>query len=283
MQTPTPISIDHAKLLDALLPVTLAAARIQMSYFRGKTAVSSKPDASPVTAADQESETLIVTALNALAPGIPVVAEEAAAAGHVPDIGKSAGQEFFLIDPLDGTREFIADRPEFTINIALVRDGTPRFGIVYAPALGILYASLGDASAIEASVQPTATRTRFANLTARPIRTRAAPAGGLIAVASRSHGNVATDAFLGQYRIAQRIAAGSSLKFCVLAKGEADIYPRLGRTCEWDTAAGHAVLVAAGGIVTTLDGQPLTYGRSAPRFLNPDFVAWGQHVLPVQY
>ena len=283
MQGKAPLSIPQSVLADTLLPVVLAAARIQMRYFRAGTAVLTKTDASPVTVADQESEALIEKALAALAPNLPVVAEEAAAAGRVPKLNGDAGQEFFLVDPLDGTREFIADRPEFTINIALIRDGAPRFGIIYAPALGVLYATLGDGDAIEALVKPTAAVTHFAELDATRIRSRAAPADGLVAIASRSHGTAGTEAFLGQYKVKRRTSAGSSLKFGELAKGAADIYPRLGRTCEWDTAAGQAILVAAGGSVTTLDGVPLRYGKTADRFLNPDFVAWGREPLPPQY
>ncbi len=279
----SPLSITHAALADAVLPAVIAAARVQMHHFRSGTAVMTKSDASPVTVADQQSEALIVAALEAIAPAVPVIAEEAAAAGQLPDLAASSRREFFLVDPLDGTREFIADRPEFTINIALVCDGVTRFGIIYAPALGVLYATLGDDQAIETTLLPSSTVTRFADLAPTPMRTRIAPTAGLVAVASRSHGTSGTDAFLGQYKVQRRMTAGSSLKFGVIAKGEADIYPRLGPTCEWDTAAGHAILSAAGGSVTTLDGAPLRYGNSAAKYLNPDFVAWGRHPLPPQF
>lgn len=271
-----------ADLADALLPAILAAARLQMRYFRSGAAVETKSDATPVTVADKESEAVILAALARVAPNTPVIAEEAMAAGRMPDIGGGA-VDFFLVDPLDGTREFIADRPEFTINIALIRNRSPSFGIIYAPALGELYATLGERHAVEAQVQPDRSVLRFADLAPREIRSRAAPAEGLIAVASRSHGTPGTDAFLGQYKIARRIAAGSSLKFCQVAKGEADIYPRVGRTSEWDTAAGQAILQAAGGSVTMLDGTPLLYGNSAERFRNPDYVAWGRGPLPPQF
>ena len=279
----TPLSIEHYLLADALLPAVMTAARVQMRYFRAGTAVITKADATPVTAADQESETIILAALATLAPRVPVIAEEAMAAGQMAVTGSGPGAELFLVDPLDGTREFIANRPEFTINIALVRDGVPRFGIIYAPALGVLYATLGEDQAIEAQVLPDAEVTRFADLATARIRSRAAPADGLVAVASRSHGSQATDAFLGQYKIARRTAAGSSLKFCVVAKGEADIYPRCGPTCEWDTAAGQAILSVAGGCVTTLDGVPLVYGKRDQKFRNPDYVAWGRGPLKPEF
>ncbi len=275
-------AMPTAALADALLPAVLAAARLQMRYFRSGTTVETKSDATPVTVADMKSEAIILAALARVAPNIPVIAEEAMATGRMPNIGTGTG-EFFLVDPLDGTREFIADRPEFTINIALIRERTPCFGIIYAPALGVLYATLGQRHAVEVQLQPDRTPLRFADLAPREIRSRAAPAEGLIAVASRSHGSPGTDAFLGQYKIIQRIAAGSSLKFCQVAKGEADIYPRVGRTSEWDTAAGQAILQASGGSVTTLDGTPMRYGNSAERFRNPDYVAWGRGPLPPQH
>ncbi len=275
-------SMPPAALADALLPAVLAAARVQMRYFRAGAKVVTKADSSPVTAADEESEAVLLAALAQVAPNVPVVAEEAMASGRMPDVG-GGGVDFFLVDPLDGTREFIADRPEFTINVALVRAREPRFGIIYAPAQGVLYATLGDSHAIEAHVQPDSAAARFADLAIKEIRSRTAPSDGLIAVASRSHGTPGTDAFLGQYTVARRTAAGSSLKFCLVAKGEADIYPRVGRTNEWDTAAGQAILRAAGGSVTTLDGAPLLYGKSADNFRNPDYVAWGRGPLPPQH
>ncbi len=277
------LSLSHARLADALLPAVLDAACIQMRYFRAGTAVQTKSDATPVTVADQESEAVLLAALARLAPGVPVVAEEAAAAGRVPNLAGSGMAELFLVDPLDGTREFIADRPEFTINIALVRQGVARFGLIYAPAQGVLYATLNDSQAVELSIAPDADARRFAELRTHEIRSRAAPVAGLVAVASRSHGSAGTDAFLGQYTIAQRTGAGSSLKFCVVAKGAADIYPRVGQTMEWDTAAGQAILTAAGGSVTTLDGAPLHYGKHAQGFRNPDYVAWGRGPLPPQH
>ena len=283
MPTATPLSLAHASLADAVLPSVLAAARIQMGYFRSGTAVITKADTTPVTAADRLSEAVILAALAQIAPSVPVIAEEAMAAGVMPQLGPEPDAEFFLVDPLDGTREFINGRPEFTINIALVRGGVPRFGLIYAPASGILTATLGDDHCVEAYVAPDAAVTRLAELTLNAIHTRTAPAAGLVAVASLSHNSPGTDAFLAQYTIIRRIAAGSSLKFCLVAKGNADIYPRVGPTCEWDVAAGHAILRAAGGTVTRLDGARFGYGNQAGRFRNPDFVAWGRSPLPPQH
>ena len=227
-----------------------------------------------------------MAALARLAPEIPVVAEEEAAAGRLPSIGR----QFFLVDPLDGTREFIAGRAEFTINIALIEDGIPVFGLVYAPATGDFFLTPDKGRAAYACV-PTIGRVpqglsqveKTSALSAsafKSIRVRAANATALVAVASRSHMNAETEAFLARYAIVSRQQAGSSLKFCLLAKGEADVYPRLGRTCEWDTAAGHAILAAAGGQVVKLDGTPLLYGKAAAHYANPDFIAWGGPPLP---
>lgn len=277
------LSISHAALADGLLPAVLAAGRTQMRYFRSGAAIEIKADRTPVTAADQESEAILSAALAALAPGVPIVAEEAAAAGNIPVLENVGSQEFFLVDPLDGTREFIADRDEFTINIALIRNQTPRFGLIYAPALGRLFVTLDDDRAVEAGIDVSASVGRVGNLAARTIKSRAPDSEALVAVASRSHRTPGTDAFLGQYRIKDRRSAGSSLKFCMVAKGEADVYPRVGPTCEWDTAAGHAILRSAGGSVTMLDGSPLLYGKQSQRFRNPDFVAWGRTPLPPSF
>ncbi len=220
--------------------------------------VRGKDDASPVTAADERAEALILHRLAEMAPQIPVVAEESVAAGQVPDI---SGGRFWLVDPLDGTKEFISRNGEFTVNIALIEDRCPVLGVVFAPALDRLFAGVvGHGAWLEEAGQR------------RDIACRAVPADGLTVVASRSHGDAAAlDAFLAGRSVAQLANAGSSLKLCLVAAGEADLYPRLGRTMEWDIAAGHAVLAAAGGRVTTLDRDPLTYGK--PGFENPHFVA----------
>jgi 3'(2'),5'-bisphosphate nucleotidase len=188
----------------------------------------------------------------------------------------TVGETFFLVDPLDGTREFIHRRGEFTINVALIAGGVPVFGLVYAPALGEFYLTTAIDAAAAADVKPCGGATTLADLALRPISARVPDPAALVALASRSHMTPETEAFLAQYSVASYRQAGSSLKFCAIACGEADIYPRLGPTCEWDTAAGHAVLAAAGGSVTTVDGAALTYGKGDPRWLNPHFIAWGR-------
>ncbi len=232
--------------------------------------VREKDDASPVTEADEAAETFILGALNTLTPDIPVVAEEAMAAGEVPEID---GGRFWLVDPLDGTREFLSRNGEFTVNIALIEDGQPAAGVVHAPAMAMTWAGVcGD----KEDGSKGSGRAVFAE-TDRPamdIRARPMPEAGAVVIASRRHGSSAElEQFLENYKVAERVTAGSSLKFCLIAAGRADLYPRFGRTMEWDTAAGHAVLLAAGGQVYTLDGEPLDYGK--PGFENPHFYAVG--------
>lgn len=256
--------MNSAELLEAVAALAQEAGRTVMAVYASDFAARSKADASPVTAADEAAEAVILAGLARLAPGVPVVAEEAVAAGRVPDV---SGGEFFLVDPLDGTKEFISRNGEFTVNIALVQHGVPVLGVVLAPALGgpggRLFAGRQGAGAW---VQDAQGRRRIG---CRPV-----PAEGCTVVASRSHGDAAAlDAFLAGRPVAQVVNAGSSLKLCLLAEAQADLYPRLGRTMEWDIAAGHAVLAAAGGRVCRLDGQPLTYGK--PGFENPHFWADG--------
>ena len=262
---------DHEQLADRLLPAVLEAGAIEMRYFREGVATETKADSSPVTAADREAEVVLLAALAQAAADIPVIAEERVSQGIVPAVGDA----FFLVDPLDGTREFINQRGEFTVNVALIERGQPVFGIVYAPALSELYVTLGPDRAVFARALPGGASTHLAALGSMDIRTRKPDPAALTAVASRSHLTPETDQFLARYQVADRRNAGSSLKFCLLARGEADLYPRLGPTMEWDTAAGHAVLAAAGGCVTTPEGAPLRYGKAADGFRNPHFVAWG--------
>ena len=251
--------LDPLPSLDDVVAITRAAGALIMSVYATDFAVRGKDDASPVTEADERAEALIIEGLTRLAPEIPIVAEEMVAAGKVPQVGA----RFWLVDPLDGTKEFISRNGEFTVNIALVQDGTPVLGVVYAPALERLFAGVvGKGAWVEDAVGR------------RPIGVRAVPADGLTVVASRSHGDAAAlDAFLAGRKVARLANAGSSLKLCLVAAGEADLYPRLGRTMEWDIAAGHAVLSAAGGTVTRIDGSALGYGK--PGFDNPHFVARG--------
>ena len=243
--------------LDDVARIVRAAGEVVMAVYAQPFDVRRKDDASPVTEADERAEALIVPALRALAPGIPVVAEEMAARGEADAIGAT----FWLVDPLDGTKEFISRNGEFTVNIALVHQGRPVLGVVGAPAVGRLFAGAAGQGAWTEDAQGR-----------RPIHVRTVPAEGLTVVASRSHGDAeALDRFLHGRRVARLVNAGSSLKLCLLAAGEADLYPRLGRTMEWDIAAGHAVLAAAGGRVERLDGGGFGYGK--PGFENPHFVA----------
>lgn len=241
----------HEDLLEAITVIAIeAGARIMDIYERGFL-VSFKPDASPLTEADTLAEALILDRLGAAFPDIPVIAEEAVANGHAP----ACGRLFFLVDPLDGSKEFIARNGEFTVNIALIADGVPVAGVVHAPAIGrIWWGGIGHgawAGTVNAGqiVVPEA------------ISTRLAPATGLTLVGSRSHCAEDGDARLAALEVAHFTTMGSSLKFCLLAEGNADIYPRFSRTMEWDTAAGDAILRAAGGRVLDLSGVPLRYGK----------------------
>lgn len=251
-------------LLESVAQIARAAAAEVMAVYATDFAVRGKADASPVTEADLRAERVILAGLAALAPGVPVVAEEAVAAGRVPVL-PGADARFWLVDPLDGTREFVGRNGEFTVNIALVDAGEPVLGVVLAPAVGTgrLFAGRRGTGAW---VDDAAGR--------RAIGCRRPPEEGLTVVASRSHGDrEALERYLAGRKVASLTQAGSSLKLCLLAEGRADLYPRFGRTMEWDIAAGHAVLAAAGGSVRTPGGAPLRYGK--PGFENPDFVAKG--------
>jgi 3'(2'), 5'-bisphosphate nucleotidase len=242
------------------------AGNVILGYYQGAIAQRAKADASPVTAADEAAEAVIVPALQALTPDVPVVSEEAVAAGHIPEVHGpgNPSNRFWLVDPLDGTKEFISRNGEFTVNIALIEDGRPLLGVVHVPALATTYGGM----------VPGIARRRRDGVTCA-IAARKPPSDGVIVLSSRSHGDAeALDAFLETERVSGHRTAGSALKFCLVAEGIADLYPRLGRTMEWDTAAGHAVVVAAGGRVTTLDGAELTYGK--PGFDNPHFVVRGR-------
>lgn len=235
------------------------AGGVILDVYDSDFAVHRKDDASPVTEADRRAEELILKALrDGLGLGAPIVAEEEVAAGRIPVVGDAP---FWLVDPLDGTKEFIKRKGEFTVNIALIADGVPQLGVVHAPAVGASY--WGSRHGAFAATRGDA----------RPIRCRPLPAKGVIAVASRSHRTAETDAYLARYDVAETISSGSSIKFCLVAEGRADLYPRTGRTMEWDTAAGDAVVRFAGGSVTDMNDQPLRYGK--PGFENPYFVVRG--------
>ena len=247
--------------------MALDAGGAVMSFYAGEPEAHLKADSSPVTAADLAAERIILDRLCRAAPDVPVISKEAAAAGIVPE----CGGRFFLVDPLDGTREFLSRNGEFTINVALIEHDRPHAGVVYAPAVGRLFGAAG-CGAGEARLAPEADPERAEW---RPLGVRPCPSKALRVVASRSHRDAATDAYLATIDVGALVSAGSSLKFCLIAAGEADLYPRFGRTMEWDTAAGHAVLLAAGGSVTTTAGSPLTYGKKESGFANPAFIARG--------
>jgi 3'(2'), 5'-bisphosphate nucleotidase len=234
--------------------------------------VREKADSTPVTEADEAAEAFILEALAKLTPDIPVVSEEAASAGYLPDV---SGGRFWLVDPLDGTREFLSRNGEFTVNIALVQDGRPVAGVVHAPALAMTWSGAQAGAGIGGKTAgPAIAEFSETDKETMAIRVREFPADGITVIASRRHGSGdLLDGFLKDYTVKDRVSAGSSLKFCLVASGQADLYPRFGRTMEWDTAAGHAVLLAAGGTMETIDGQPLAYGK--PGFENPFFVAKG--------
>jgi 3'(2'), 5'-bisphosphate nucleotidase len=263
---PNPTTVADAatratpELLDAVAALVREANALVLSIYQSAFAVNAKADASPVTEADVQAEALITAGLQRLAPDIPLVAEEAvAAAGCIPD----CGARFWLVDPLDGTREFVSRNGEFTVNIALIEQGEPVLGVVGIPVQGRIYAGARGQGAWVDERQGR-----------RPIACRAVPAEGVTVVASRSHGDeAALQGFLAGRQVAGVVHAGSSLKLCLIAEGQADLYPRHSRTMEWDIAAGHAVLSAAGGAVLDLDGLPLRYGK--PGLENPHFVARG--------
>jgi 3'(2'), 5'-bisphosphate nucleotidase len=245
--------------LQTLVRIVRAAGEVVMRHYEAGCDARVKSDRSPVTDADEEAERLILAELASSFPGIPVVAEEEAAAGRISQVGS----RFFLVDPVDGTKEFVKRGGEFTVNIGEIVDGQPVSGVVLAPAIGRLFVGAIGEGAFELS-----------GGAIRDIACRAPAADGLVAVSSRSHPDAQTDELLKTLPIKGHTNAGSSLKFCLVAAGEADIYPRAGTTMEWDTAAGHAVLKAAGGKVTNWDGTPFVYGK--PDFRNGPFIARGR-------
>jgi 3'(2'), 5'-bisphosphate nucleotidase len=256
--------LDTAALLAALRTIARRAGTVILEHYHGHRSARTKADDSPVTAADEAAEAIIVPALKELLPGVPIIAEEAAALSGLPSSEGFAERRFWLVDPLDGTKEFLSGNGEFTVNIALIEAGRPLLGVVHAPTLDTCYAGGPDGATRQQGSGPP-----------QPIAARRQPADGAIVLASRSHGaGQQLDAFLANEKVLEHRIAGSSLKFCLVAEGIADLYPRFGRTMEWDTAAAHAVLAAAGGQVTTLDGRELGYGK--PGFDNPHFVARGR-------
>jgi len=258
--------LEHPKALcNQIRRVALEAGELTLDYFdeTGFDGADAKADGSPVTLADQKAEELIEKALKEITPDVPIVGEEAVSEGARPDL--SSATYFWLVDPLDGTKEFISGNGDYTVNIALIKDGVPVLGVVYAPTKGELYAGHG---------QGTALRWLEDSDSEKEIHVRTPPKEGVTVVASRSHeNNEKLDEFLSQYKVNKLIKRGSSLKICAIAAGKADLYPRFGPTCEWDTAAGHAVLMSAGGRVVDTEGNFLRYGGADPGFLNPEFIA----------
>jgi 3'(2'), 5'-bisphosphate nucleotidase len=270
-KTSTPVpAIDGQAALSLIEPLTDLVARAGTAILavnRRTMKVEGKTDGSPVTEADLAADRIIAAGLEQLVPDIPVLSEERTHLAARPYTGS-----FFLVDPLDGTQEFVSGRDEFTVNLALVTNGTPVLGIVGAPALGVIWRGVVGHGAERLLVTKDA-HTR----TASPIRTRAHPAPGApwIATVSRSHGDERTEAFIAERPGAIRQILGSAVKFCRVAEGGADIYPRLSPTSEWDIAAGHAVVCAAGGKITDSAGRPLRFGEAREGFLVPEFIAWG--------
>jgi len=261
---------EDFRTAERLTAIAIRAGAAILEFDCRNVSTRHKADQSPVTMADEAAQAVALRGLAQDFPGVPVVSEEAAADWHAT----SPGRTFFLVDPLDGTREFLAGRDEYTVNIALVRDGIPVVGVVAAPALGLLWRG-GNAHAERLSVSADGTtHERTA------IRTRPWP-NERVAAVSRSHYEAASAEFLERFAPVTELACGSALKFCRLAEGAADIYPRLAPTSEWDVAAGHALVVAAGGAVTAPDGATLTYGREG--FRVPGFVAWGDAAVAQRF
>jgi len=254
-----------AALCNTVRRIAVEAGHATLAHFdeSGSMEVETKGDGSPVTIADREAEAIIERKLKEILPDIPIIGEEAAAEGRLPDL---AGADYFwLVDPLDGTKEFISGSGDYTVNIALVHKGTPVLGVIYAPAKGELYAGHAEGGAVRWLEDTDAEKV---------IHVRRPPKEGLTVVASRNHGDGGRlDAFLDGHKVEKLIKRGSSLKICAVAAGKADLYPRFGPTCEWDTAAGDAILRAAGGMLATTGGQPFTYGHADRKFLNPEFIA----------
>jgi 3'(2'), 5'-bisphosphate nucleotidase len=269
LRDPNIFSLDRAsrdEIALFLAKAALAAGPAVMEEYERGCSVTSKADGSPVTSADHRAEAIICECLASLAPMPPVCAEESMAAGAQAQVA----ERFLLVDPLDGTREFLAGNGEFTINVALVERGAPVSGAVYAPAIGRLW--VGGETAFTCEAPPGAALPGQGSR--RRIRTRSAPTS-LVAFASRSHLDAKSDSFLKRLPIGETRFAGSSLKFCLIAEGLGDVYPRFAPTMEWDTAAGDAVLRAAGGGVLDPSGLPLSYGKVGAGLRNGPFIAWG--------
>jgi 3'(2'), 5'-bisphosphate nucleotidase len=254
-------------LLEPLTELVVRASAAILDVTRHTIRAEDKLDGSPVTQADLAADAIIVDGLKQLMPAVPVVSEERVDPSTGPYLAS-----FFIVDPLDGTREFIAGHNDYTVNIALVTNGRPLLGVIGAPALGLLWRGIvgSGSERLSLSLDPAI---RQASRTA--IRPRPRPDDAWIAAVSRSHGDPRTDAFIDGRRGAKRLQIGSALKFCRVAEGTADIYPRLSTISEWDIAAGHAIVEAAGGTVADSRGQPIRFGLRKGNFLVPEFIVWG--------
>lgn len=259
-------SCDIASVVEIFADLAVTAGAKIMRVWADKPRAKMKADHSPVCVADEAAETIILRGLAERLPDIPVVSEEAVSRGEIPHTGRV----FILVDPLDGTREFLSESNEFTVNLALIAEGTPVAGVVYAPALGRLWTG-GDAATCCDVAPGDAIPARAARRTIRVRKASHPP----VALISRSHPDASSEDFLARIGITDRKCAGSSLKFCLIAEGEGDVYPRCGPTMQWDVAAGDAVLRAAGGVVVDAAGEALRYGPAVEGFRNGPFVAWG--------
>ena len=253
-----------SKQLQELAQITLDAGVVIMEIYESDFETNIKSDESPVTKADIEAEKVILSRLEQLDSDTPVIAEEAVAGGKVP----KASQRFYLVDPVDGTKEFINRNGEFTVNIGLIENGVPVCGVVFAPAIRRMFVGALGLGAFEAPMQAgqSIDQAKWQEIRVKPV-----PKTGVKAVASRSHRDEETEKWLAEKGVDETISAGSSLKFCLIAAGQAHLYPRFGRTMEWDTAAGHGVVLGAGGKVVTQDGAALMYGKEERGFDNPAF------------
>ena len=259
------IAAFPAALVEDLIDIARAAGQAALVHYGRGAAARAKLDGSPVTDADEASEAVILAGLARLTPDLPVVSEERIAAGHRPFPAATPPRRFWLVDPLDGTKEFVARNGEFCVNIGLVEDRHPVFGLLHAPVGDTIWACDGQGGAFRMHG-----RGPRETIAARP-----APQAGVVVVSSRSHGSgQALDAYLEEFRVAERRILGSALKFAIVAAGDADLYPRFGPTSEWDSCAGQAILEQSGGSVLTLSGARLSYGK--PGFANPDFIARGR-------
>ncbi|WP_292524165.1 3'(2'),5'-bisphosphate nucleotidase CysQ [Methyloceanibacter sp.] len=269
-----PTVFDLREAAEVLTDAAAKAGAAIMAHYGTMDSIEYKDDDSPVTKADRDADAILLAALHDFAPSIPVVSEET-----VTDRKAPLGRLFFLVDPLDGTKEFIKKRTDFTVNVALVEDGFPCFGLVYAPARALLALTIADGVAIEAQMPPNSAGADLNALEHRRLHARAANPDAITALVSLSHLDAKTEDFLKGFAVTERSGAGSSVKFLEIARGNADLYPRLAPTMEWDTAAGQAVLEAAGGHVVDTRGARFRYGKTDAGLKNTNFIAWGRRVL----